>query len=282
MELCLIERIRYFRSGIASLLGHERRGIRSQATGRGESMACGSDHVGMEALIAAPISPVCGASRDLLIADGAAMTENNRRAAVDQASGIGTHFWLVVFIGLYWAYVILWNERHNQNGRSGHFGSGLLPGTAERSVTNQAPVIATVDRTEFDEEDFIAYAGKAYEFILRNFAEGNPEVLVDIVSPGVFEVFSREIERRNAAGEKMSLAFAALNDTKIVERDFGAEFAEVKVRFSAEIFVSDLVSTGEGFDEGPTRLMNAVDLWTFHHPGGSSSPGWVLTATDTE
>lgn len=197
---------------------------------------------------------------------------------MNEAAETGNSLWPAIILGIYWAYVIIWNERRKQNERGTLFGTGAVSAPSGRSADNTAPTVARFDRSMFDREDFLARAKKAYEFILTSYAAGSAADLVGLVSPEVFAVFSREIERRDAAGEKMSLTFSALDDPEIIGCDSGDELDEVHVRFSAEIFVS----TGVSATEEPIRLMNAVDLWTFRRSADSKNTAWVLTATDTE
>jgi len=192
---------------------------------------------------------------------------------------IGPSLWPAIALGIYWACLLLWNARHSEG--TGGFLSGLPPPVAGRDYET-GPVPAGQDNggnAEPTRADFLHRVSKAYEFILLSFAAGNVRDLAELVSPDVLAEFSREIRRRQAAGESMALNFVSV-EPAIMEWNEDENGIEATVRFVAEILISEEVGGKAG--DRRTTIVAARDIWTFRREHLSRSPIWTLVATDCE
>ena len=69
----------------------------------------------------------------------------------------------------------------------------------------------------FDAPGFASGARGAYEIIVTSFAKGDRERLRDLLSPEVFEGFSKAIADREGRGEKVDMTLVSIDDAKIVD-----------------------------------------------------------------
>lgn len=202
---------------------------------------------------------------------------------MDGMSEIGSiGLWPAIALAIGWAYLLVFGELRKRNGGDASSGPAFSTSKALaelRSSTLRTP--ASLAQEAFDEASFLQQAGVAYEFILARYAAGDMERLIGLLQAEVFEAFSRETARRAAAGETMTLEFVGLESFEIVDTEFDETAATVRVRFESELFLSEGKQAVVA-DMATTTLLRAVDIWTFRREHSSTSPAWILAATDTE
>jgi predicted lipid-binding transport protein (Tim44 family) len=140
--------------------------------------------------------------------------------------------------------------------------------------------IVSVDRS-FDKEQFLDGAGMAYEMIVTAFAEGDRKALKPLLSPEVFDGFSRAIDDRVAAGHVMQTTFVGIEKADIVEAEMQGKLARIKVRFVAEMVSVTRDKDGAVVAGDAAKVETLIDGWTFERALSSSDPNWVLVATET-
>lgn len=170
-----------------------------------------------------------------------------------------------------------------------------MPGLGPRSpeaaeaVEPAAPVtaldralagIVSVDRS-FDKAQFLDGAAMAYEMIVTAFAEGDRKTLKPLLSPEVFDGFSRAIDDRVAAGHVMQTTFVGIEKADIVEAEMQGKLARIKVRFVAEMVSVTRDKDGAVVAGDAAKVETLIDGWTFERALSTSDPNWVLVATET-
>src|SRR5271157_831710 len=85
--------------------------------------------------------------------------------------------------------------------------------------------IAAAD-SNFAIKPFIDGAKSAYEVIVTAFAEGNREVLRNLLVPSVFESFAAALTEREKRGEKITTTFVSIDTVAIEEVALAGETAE--------------------------------------------------------
>lgn len=136
--------------------------------------------------------------------------------------------------------------------------------------------IAKAD-SRFDGRAFLDGARRAYEMIVGAFAKGDRDALRPLLSKEVFDGFSHEIARREAAGETLETAIVAIDQTLIDSANAAPRNNQITVRFAVRLQQALRDKAGEMIDGGATRPVE--ELWTFARDPRASDPNWKLVAT---
>lgn len=150
-----------------------------------------------------------------------------------------------------------------------------------RALAETLARICRQDRL-FDERQFLDGARAAYEMILSAFAAGDRETLKPLLSPEVFENFTRAIEEREKAGQTQKTELVAIEKAEITDAEIKGKETEIEVRFESEMFTATLDAEGRiiaGDLKHPVRI---TDTWRFRRRLGSRDPNWKLIATHQE
>lgn len=164
------------------------------------------------------------------------------------------------------------------------------PSEAEREArlrrfAEGKPAVATglveIGRTDnsFDPEEFMKGARAAYEMIVMAFAEGNRQLLKDLLSPEVFEGFAHAISDREGRREIVEQSFVGISSAEIVEADQRAGLSQITVKFVSELISATRSAAGEVISGDPKRIKEVTDVWTFARESRSPDPNWRLVAT---
>jgi len=124
-------------------------------------------------------------------------------------------------------------------------------------------------------------AKSAYEMIVTAFAEGNREVLRNLLSPDVFESFAVALGEREKRGEKVTTAFVSIDKVVIDDAGLNGRTAEIKIHFTAQMITATRDPGGTVIDGSPDKVVQIDDIWTFARDTGSRDPSWKLAATET-
>lgn len=127
--------------------------------------------------------------------------------------------------------------------------------------------IAAADAA-FSPDDFVKGARKAYEMTVTAFADGDRDMLRQLVDQDVFEVYSDAIAARESSGAE-PMRLVRLKTARVVEAEVApGDVGRVSVSFEADL------SDGEN-----TRT--AREIWTFKRPLKVNDPNWLLDEVAT-
>jgi predicted lipid-binding transport protein (Tim44 family) len=165
-----------------------------------------------------------------------------------------------------------------------------LPDRAEPATgplpPDQAPTSLQAGLTQikiadprFDEKEFLAGAGVAFEMILTAYVRGDTAALKPLLSPEVFANFSKSIEDRRTAGQVLETTLVGLQKATIEEAYMAGRMAHITVRFISEQVTVTRNSGGEIIEGDPDKVASVTDLWTFARDTRSPDPNWTLVAT---
>jgi predicted lipid-binding transport protein (Tim44 family) len=133
----------------------------------------------------------------------------------------------------------------------------------------------------FDPQSFVSGARSAYEIIVTSFAKGDRGHLRDLLSPEVFEGFSRAIADRESRGEKVDMTLVSIDEAKIVDAQVKDAAAQVTVHFASKLITATRDRSGKVVDGSPDKVVDVTDVWTFSRDTRSQNPNWQLVATET-
>jgi predicted lipid-binding transport protein (Tim44 family) len=131
----------------------------------------------------------------------------------------------------------------------------------------------------FDPAHFVQGAMAAYEIVVTAFAEGNRKTLKDLLSPDVYEGFSRVIADRESRGEQMDQSFVGIKAADLVEAEVKGGIAQLTVKFVSELISATRDRAGVVINGDPKRIREVTDIWTFAREVMSRNPNWKLVAT---
>jgi predicted lipid-binding transport protein (Tim44 family) len=133
----------------------------------------------------------------------------------------------------------------------------------------------------FNADHFLDSVRLVYEAVVLAFANGDRNVLRNLLSTDVFETFSQEIAAREERREHVELSFIGLNRAEIVDASIFNEQMQVTVDLESELVTATRDESGRLVDGDPARIITASDRWTFAKERTSRSPVWKLAATDS-
>ena len=127
----------------------------------------------------------------------------------------------------------------------------------------------------FDVSRFLAGAKSAYEMIVKAFAEGDRDMLKNLLAPQVLTSFEGAIDEREKEGRTETVEFFHAPRADLEKADVAGDVARVVVRFLAEFRSRTKGPEGEGVDDRRT-----AELWTFERNLKSRDPNWTLVDVD--
>jgi predicted lipid-binding transport protein (Tim44 family) len=133
----------------------------------------------------------------------------------------------------------------------------------------------------FNADHFLDSVRLVYEAVVLAFANGDRNVLRDLLSSDVYETFSQEIAAREGRREQVELSFIGLKRAEIVDASIFNERMQVTVDLESELVTATHDEAGRIVAGDPTRIVTASDRWTFAKERTSRSPTWKLTATES-
>jgi len=138
--------------------------------------------------------------------------------------------------------------------------------------------VASADRS-FDPTEFVRGAKVAYETIVTAFAKGDQGTLRMLLGPEVFEGFAAVIEQRAARKETVEQSFVGIKGAELTQAGVDGRVAHVTVRFVSDLITATRTLAGEVVAGDPKRVREVTDVWTFERDVTSTSPNWLLVAT---
>lgn len=137
--------------------------------------------------------------------------------------------------------------------------------------------IQSKDRN-FRPEIFASQAEEAYEAIVIAFAQGDKDMLKDLLSEEVYRNFEQSIDQRQKDNLEMSTDILAVRSSSIEEATLEGRQAEITVRFEAEMI--SMTKDEEGVVvNGDPHPHDVRELWTFARDVKSRNPNWLLITT---
>ncbi len=133
--------------------------------------------------------------------------------------------------------------------------------------------------SSFDVDTFLEGARVAYEMIIAAFAGGDEETLGQLLSDDVLDDFTGAIRDRQERNETLETTLVALEAAEPLDARVVGDWAEVTIKFVAEI--SNVTRDADGeVVAGDAMAVNVVtDIWTFARDVRSNDPNWRLIET---
>lgn len=165
-------------------------------------------------------------------------------------------------------------------GRRG--GTGADVHTAEPGSPLDAGLtqIRLADRN-FEPDQFLGGARKAFEMIVESFAKGDCDTLRPLLADDVYHDFEGAIAEREGQGRGLKTEIVAFRQVRIVGAEMRGRVAHVTVRFVTEQVVLTTDSEGRIVEGDPSAPEIVTDDWTFARDTSARDPNWKLVGTAT-
>ncbi len=146
-------------------------------------------------------------------------------------------------------------------------------------IARQIDELRAVDDS-FDADKFLSGSRIVFETIVVAFANGDRDILRDLLSPEVYEIFDREIQARESQGQRVALSFVCLKKPEIVGAHTSGGRTEIAVNFISELVTATYDGNGNVVAGDPAKVVAMHDCWTFARELNSFSPSWKLIETE--
>lgn len=131
--------------------------------------------------------------------------------------------------------------------------------------------------SNFSPAVFLDGAKGAYSMILEGFAEGNKELLKDLLTPDVYDVYAAAITDREDKNLTQVTDLARLKSAKILSGEKAGSLARVFVEYQAELSSALVDADGQTMEGDPDVLSSVSEVWTFERAFKSKDPNWLLS-----
>ncbi len=132
----------------------------------------------------------------------------------------------------------------------------------------------------FDKNNFLSGAKRAFEIIVEAFAKGDIATLEKLVNKNLLKKFQEVIENRNAQGVTAEADFIGFNKAEIIKAKIGKnQVVKIIVEFVSEQVNLLKNNQGEVIEGDDKFIQNITDVWTFERALTSSNPNWILVST---
>lgn len=150
---------------------------------------------------------------------------------------------------------------------------------APPAVASRLAAIAFAD-SSFDPDRFLRSACIVYETVVAAYANGDRELLRELLSADVYEAFSDVIEAREIRGEHTEQSFVRLKRAAIVDACVSNEQVQVAIDVESEIVTATRDFAGAVVAGDPARVVTVSDHWTFAKNRTFRGAAWKLVATE--
>ena len=159
--------------------------------------------------------------------------------------------------------------------------SSQAPSQEPAEIGGRGLAVFRQHRPDFDEQQFLAGARRAYELVLQAFAAGDLSSVENFLSPDVRAGFAQAIAQRGQTGRSLMTEITRLERPILEDALIENGMVKLAVRYRAEL-ISILLAAGETAPEPRPNPTTSRDLWIFEQKLATPNAIWVLAATEAE
>lgn len=155
----------------------------------------------------------------------------------------------------------------------------------QQSTTEEKTELSETDKAlslipNFNKENFINSAKKAFELIVTSFSKGDVKTLEMLVNLKLFKKFQEVINQRQNDGITSETDFIGFDSAEITHAEITKnDIAKITVKFISEQVNLLRNKEGEVIEGDEQYIQNITDVWTFERALTSTSPNWLLAST---
>lgn len=149
---------------------------------------------------------------------------------------------------------------------------------SDENMSETDKVLSTIPN--FDKNNFLSGAKRAFEIIVEAFAKGDIATLEKLVNKNLLKKFQEVIEDRQAQGVTAEADFIGFNKAEIIKAKIGKNHvAKIIVEFVSEQVNLLKNKQGDVIEGDDKFIQNITDVWTFERALTSTNPNWLLVST---
>ena len=155
----------------------------------------------------------------------------------------------------------------------------------QQTTTEEKTELSETDKAlslipNFNKENFINSAKKAFELIVTSFSKGDIKTLEMLVNLKLFKKFQEVINQRQNDGITSETDFIGFDSAEITHAEITKnDIAKITVKFISEQVNLLRNKEGEVIEGDEQYIQNITDVWTFERALISTSPNWLLAST---
>lgn len=155
----------------------------------------------------------------------------------------------------------------------------------QQTTTEEKTELSETDKAlslipNFNKENFINSAKKAFELIVTSFSKGDVKTLEMLVNLKLFKKFQEVINQRQNDGITSETDFIGFDSAEITHAEITKnDIAKITVKFISEQVNLLRNKEGEIIEGDEQYIQNITDVWTFERALTSTSPNWLLAST---
>ncbi len=123
---------------------------------------------------------------------------------------------------------------------------------------------------------FTDQAQGAYSVILEAYADGDRDLLKELLTDSVYDVYEGAISNREVNNLTQITDLARLFSAEIVGVSCDGNNGRISVRFEAELASALKDAEGNIVEGDPDSLSRSREVWSFERDFKSKSPNWLL------
>ena len=131
----------------------------------------------------------------------------------------------------------------------------------------------------FDEAGFLDGAARAYEMILKAFANDDLTDVRGFLSDDVAAGVEEAVAARQAAGQKLETRILRLDRPALDDAEVEGDKVRLDVRLRAEIISASYLADSVLDEDNLPPPTTSLDIWSFEGTHNSANPNWQLVAT---
>ena len=128
----------------------------------------------------------------------------------------------------------------------------------------------------FNEQQFLIGANKAYEIITEAKNTGNKKLLISMLEDNVFRVFEKEILDREIKGNTIETTKVEVYKSEIIDAKVDNNIAYITVAFNVKIGTLVKSSDSSVISDSLKKLVTYSNNWIFCRSLDSDNPNWKL------
>ena len=132
---------------------------------------------------------------------------------------------------------------------------------------------------QFTATHFMQGAKMAFEMVFDAFVKGDRQTLKLLLSPSIFQQFSRELDNRDAQENKSETTLVSVTARDITQAMLDRNTARLTVHFESEQVTVVRGPKGDIVEGNPSELHHADDHWIFERDVTSKNPNWKIIET---
>lgn len=157
-------------------------------------------------------------------------------------------------------------------------------GDCENTITEvkEGDGVLFPEYLNFNSDDFLNKATKAFEIIFKSYADGDTRTLRELLAPRIYRAFSMAIDDRKLRKEVLEGSIVRIISSEIIESSSSENDIFITTKFVTE--QSNVLRSADGkiLEGDPDFITTHTDVWIFSKKKTTDDPRWYLFEIKSE